>query len=222
MTNSAIAKFTDAVNAAFPTIAKSLQAIEYAERRRDDELAALRGGSQTFGDEQDIQSTYRSVTDEARRHGSNAAYELRTQLQKIADDTQVVDAGKIAEIAPAVALGLSDGELKSLAKSNRHNRSALAAISRSQGAFAASLGVALDAYDTAVAAAARKCADFPARAVAGTSGVTSASTLRGLLDDQLENIQNSWDDLQAVIDGDTAAISPLEAALKRGAARLRG
>lgn len=207
--------YSRAVDAAMPLIDDSLKARKNADRAQDDALAAIRGGSKNFGTETDVKKAHEDRKRDASRRGMSAVEKMRDAMREIQDDALSFDPADIAAVAPALALdGISDTDLRTLAKRYRASRGALMAIAQHSGNFAGSIGVALDDYSKAVSDACHKAGDFAERALYGMNGIKEASTLRSYIDDQKDDMQRAWDTLQGVIDG-TATVDPMRAALQR-------
>lgn len=212
--DSTLSAYSRAIDSAMPLIDDSLKARKNADREQDDVLAAIRGGSTNFGTESEAKKAYSERKLDASRRGMTAVEKMRASMREVLDDALSFDPADIAAVAPALALkGISENDLRALAKRYRESRGALMAIAQHGGKFASGIGVALNGYANTVSEACRKAVDFSERALYGQNGIKDGSTLRSYLDDQKENIQKTWDTLQGVIDG-TATVDPMQAMIQ--------
>lgn len=208
---STISAYSNALDASLPLIDDAMKSVKYAKRQQEDALAAIRGGSSNFRSSDEVKRVCKDKRDDAIARGMHAVDKLRDSMTEVRDKALAIDCGEIAAVAPALALKLTDEDLRAIAKQYRGSRGALMVIARADGSFAASVALALDAYAEVVTAATRKAGDFSERTLRGQNGLDEEG-LRSLLEGQREAIQEAWGILQGVVDG-TASVDPMTAAL---------
>lgn len=212
--DSIISAYSHAVDSAMPLLDDSLKARTNADREQEDVLAAIRGGSKNYGTQAEAQKAYRERKLDASHRGMTAVEKMRASMREVQDDAHSFDPADIAAVAPALALkGLSENDLRALAKRYRESRGALMAIAQHGSKYSASIGVALDDFSNAVSEACRKAGDYSERALYGQNDIRDGATLRLYLDEQKDNMQGAWDTLQGVIDG-TATVDPMRVMLQ--------
>lgn len=177
--------------------ASAVAALDDEEKR---DLQAFAGGCEDFESKQEIETHYRLMKDRQRPLGHEAVAAMRAEYDGLLSGAFKLDAERVREMGAALSLdNLTDDDLRGLAADNRHDYSALKAIADyGHGSrFARDLGRALGAFVEQVGEAPGKITRFCA------SGVDGDVRWRSKVESRCRLVAESYDDIQALIDGRT-------------------
>lgn len=202
-------------------ISRPLGEVFATDRREEYALSALKGGDTSLGDSPSaIRERFRVPRRDAENLALGGARVLRDKFAKIASDCLRIDPAEVAAIAPALELGLTDGELSRLARDNRSSFGVLRAIAAQDNAYSRALKRALGGFAEAVQAVPAKCYGYTERAIDGQNDVSRAKDpdlLKTLIERRISDVDAAWSRLDDAIEG-KAAQDPLQAAMNSWAA----
>lgn len=210
--------FNSAVNEQWAVISDKLKTLAALNAEEERALAAVRGGCTDYGSQADVRESYRKRRASIADAAMERVEKMRTSLRDVLDGTLAFDASEVTAVAPALALkGLTDDDMRALAKRNRTKRGALLAIAETGGTYASKVGVAIDHYTKTLSSACTKAVESCERSLAG-QGTQDHAKLRSSIDGRSEAIDEAWAKLQDAIDS-KPSVDPMEATLRRLALR---
>lgn len=182
--------------------ASAVAALDDNERK---DKQALAGGCDDFESERDLEAHYSALRERAKPRGREAVAAMRGDFDELLSGAFKVDGERVREMGAVLSLdNLADDDLRRLAADNRHDYSALMAIANysqnHKSPFAVELGRALRDFVEQVGAAPERITRYCSN---GVEGGRNSRHWRAEAQGRCQRVVESYDDLQAVIDGRT-------------------
>lgn len=164
---------------------------------------AMAGGCDDFASERELETHYAILRDREKPMGRASVESMKRDFDELLSGAFRVDGERVREMGAVLSLdNLTDDDLRRLATDNRHDYSALMAIADyandHKSGFAVELGRALRDFVEQVGEAPGKIERYCSN---GVEGRGNARYWRIEAESRCQTVEDSYEDLQNVIDG---------------------
>lgn len=184
---------------------------------------AMNGGNKTkFENESKLRLYYDDERAKLRAGRFESLKQIESVIEEAITEALQLDADEMTKFSEVAKMsGLSDSDMKRLARNNRENYSALVALSSSDNKFSHELKLRLDAYKNHLEDAKKTLYRYFDKATFGEKSAVESENWKWWVSSRLERITNEYNELQEYLqDSDTTPRHPLQDMFNRAAERL--